>query len=88
MLLLGIAQAAPDAIVQDYLESVRNGPAVAAAQGRTDGEAASEELCGRHGTTTEGAFRGALAGLEVEPLMGLLDVEDRRAITTWRGSIG
>ena len=61
MLLLTVAAVAPEAIVDDYLESVRNGAALAAARGRPNSELACEELCREHGTTTEGAFRDAVA---------------------------
>lgn len=88
MLLLAVAGTVPGSIVDDYLESVRNGAALAAARGRPDSEPACEELCRKHGTTTEGAFRDVVAGLDLEPVTGLLSNEDRKAITTWRGSLG
>ena len=87
MLLLTIAGADHDAIVDDYLESVRNGAAVAAARGRPDSESACEELCRKNGTTTEGAFREALVRLDVGPLVSLLGEDEREMLTTWRGSL-
>jgi protein-tyrosine phosphatase len=87
MLLLTVAAVAPGAIVDDYLESVRNGAALAAAAGRPNSEPACEELCRKHGTTTEGAFRDVVADLDLDPVIGLLSDEDRKAITTWRGSL-
>jgi hypothetical protein len=51
-------------------------------------EPACEALCRKHGTTTEGAFRVVVAGLHLEPVIGLLSDKDRKAITTWRGSLG
>lgn len=88
MLLLTVAGTVPEAIVDDYLESVRNGAALAAAQGRPNSESACEEVCRKHGTTTEGAFRDVVADLDLEPVIGLLSNEDRKVITTWRGSLG
>lgn len=88
MLLLTVAGTVPEAIVDDYLESVRNGAALAAARGRLNSEPGCEELCRKHGTTTEGAFRVVVAGLHLEPVIGLMSDEDRKAITTWRGSLG
>jgi protein-tyrosine phosphatase len=88
MLLLRIAKTVPEAIVDDYLESVRNGAAVAAARGRPNAEPDNEELCHKRGTTTEGAFRRVVADLDLGPVTSLLNDEDRDAITTWRGSLG
>ena len=88
MLLLAVAGAEPEAMIDDYLESVRNGAALASAQGRPNSEPACEELCRTHGTTTEGAFRDVVADLDLEPVIGLLSNEERKVITTWRGSLG
>ncbi|MBB4686524.1 tyrosine-protein phosphatase [Amycolatopsis jiangsuensis] len=87
LLLLAIAGTTEEAIVEDYLISARNGAAVAAAQGRPNGEPAAEALCRAHGTTTETAFRTAVAACAAAPLLDLLDTEDRKAITTWRGTL-
>ena len=86
--LLTVAGTVPEAIVDDWPESVRNGAALAAARGRLNSEPGCEELCRKHGTTTEGAFRVVVAGLHLEPVIGLMSDEDRKAITTWRGSLG
>ena len=66
-LLLRLAGATPEAIVDDYLLSVGNGAAVAAARGQADPEPGLEALCHRHGTTTEDAFREVVATLDLEP---------------------
>lgn len=87
LLVLTIAQVKAEEIVDDYLESVRNGAAIAAARGRPNNEPECEELCRRHGTTTEGAFRDVVAGLDPEPVLSLLSDEDRKTLTTWRGSL-
>ncbi|MGY4858871.1 tyrosine-protein phosphatase [Cryobacterium sp. AP23] len=89
LLLLAIADAEPDAIVDDYLETVRRGDQRAAASGRANDEAASDELCRRHGTTTEGAFRAALAGLDLPAVLaaaGLAETE-LALLRTWRQSL-
>lgn len=66
MLLLSLAGAHPDAIVDDYLETVRNADAIAAASGRENDEPLREVILARRGSSTEQAFRDALAGLDVE----------------------
>lgn len=88
MLLLRIAKTVPEAIVDDYLVSVRSGAAVAAARGRPNAEPGNEQLCRKHGTTTERAFRRVVADLDLGPVTRLLNDDDRIAITTWRGSLG
>ncbi|UDY24039.1 tyrosine-protein phosphatase [Nocardioides sp. Kera G14] len=87
LLLLAIVGAERDAIIEDYMESVRNGAALAAAQGRPDAEATCEQICQRHGTTTEGAFREAVAQLDPTPVLSLLTHEEHEAIRTWRGGL-
>jgi protein-tyrosine phosphatase len=77
-----------ECIVDDYLETVRLGDARAANSKRNNSEPRLEELCRQHGTTTEGAFRDALAKFD---LKGLLDAaaltdEDREGLFTWRGA--
>ncbi|TFC50848.1 tyrosine-protein phosphatase [Cryobacterium sp. TMT2-17-1] len=89
MLLLAAIDAEPDAIVDDYLETVRLADLRAATTNRNNAEPKIEELCQTHGTTTEGAFRAALAGLELGALLasaGLSDA-DNAAIMSWRGKV-
>ncbi len=87
MLLLTIAGVEPEAIVDDYLESVRNASALATARGRPNNEPECEEICHQNGTTTEGAFRDTLAGLDLDPVLTLLNDEHRTTLTTWHGSM-
>jgi len=89
MLLLAAIDAEPDAIVDDYLETVRLADLRAATANRNNAEPKIEELCQTYGTTTEGAFRAALAGLELGALLssaGLSDA-DNAAIMSWRGTV-
>jgi protein-tyrosine phosphatase len=89
MLLLAAIDAEPDAIVDDYLETVRLADLRAATANRNNAEPKIEALCQTYGTTTEGAFRAALAGLDLEALLpsaGLGDAESS-AITSWRGTV-
>jgi protein-tyrosine phosphatase len=89
MLLLSAAETDPDEIVDDYLETVRLGDVRAASTNRNNAEPAMEAVCREHGTTTEGAFRAALAGLDLIrllPKMGL-DEDERRSLSTWRGAL-
>lgn len=88
MLLLTMAAVEPEDIVEDYMTSVRNGPALARVQGRADLEPACEQVCRRHGTTAEGAFRDVIADLDVGQVLDLLNARDRAALTTWRGALG
>lgn len=88
LLLLTAAAVTREAIVDDYLETVRLGDARAAASGRANVEPQIERFCLAHGTTTEAAFRGALTGLD---LNGFLDAAHfsesaRGALRTWRGA--
>lgn len=87
MLLLTVAGTAPEEIIDDYLESVSNGAAVAAARGRPNSEPECEEICRRHGTTTEGAFRDVVTRLNPAAVMTLLSREDRDTLTAWRASL-
>lgn len=87
MLLLRIARVVPEEIVDDYLASVRNAAALAAARGRPDDEGAREALCRAHGTTTEGAFRDVVAGVDPAWVTDLLDPDARAALMTWRGAL-
>lgn len=89
LVLLAIIGADPEAIVDDYLETVRRGDERAAASGRTNDEPASEALCRTFGTTTEGAFRSALAGLDLPTVLaaaGLTDA-DLAVLRSWRQSL-
>jgi hypothetical protein len=79
-ILLTIAGVESEAIVADYMLSTM-------AHDRASHEAKSEAVCAAFGTTTQDAFRAALAGLDVEPLLAALPDEARTAITTWRGAL-
>lgn len=88
MLLLVAIGTEVEEIVDDYLETVRLGDVRASARHRRSMEPELEARCQEFGTTTEGAFRAALDGLD---LAGLLDAAglsttERRALATWRGS--
>jgi hypothetical protein len=87
--LLAAVDADPEAIVDDYLETVRRGDLRAEAAGRPDEEPDIERFCAARGTSTEGAFRDALVGLDVDALLEAAAVspEVRTRLTTWRGSI-
>lgn len=87
LLLLTAVDTEPDEIVDDYLETVRLGDARGLAMGRTNPEPLAEQICGQHGTTTEGAFRAALAGLDLAPVLAGLGESDRQALRTWRGAL-
>jgi hypothetical protein len=86
MVLLSIAGVHPEAIVDDYLETHRLGGAFALTTNGDYEPTPIEELLKEHATTTELAFREALAGLDPARL-GL--AEDVHAvIASWRGQIG
>lgn len=89
MLLLVAADADPEEIVDDYLETVRLGDARATSANRNNREPAIEALCCERGTTTEGAFRAVLDGLDLSSLLTRteLDEAQRRALFTWRGTL-
>ena len=97
MLLLAAIDAEPDAIVDDYLETVRLANLRAATSIRNNAEPEIEAPCQTYGTTTDGAFRTALLGLDLAALFGLdlaalfaspgLSDTNRAAITSWRGSV-
>ncbi|MGF6832814.1 protein-tyrosine phosphatase [Paenarthrobacter sp. TE4293] len=89
MILLSAVNADTEEIVDDYLETVRLGDVQAASGNRNSAECLLNELCERHGTTTEGAFRAALAGFNVSGFMEAANLPegDRAALVTWRGSI-
>ncbi len=89
MVLLSIAGVEPEAIVDDYMETVRLGAVRAAAAGRDDDEAQVEAFLAARGTTTERAFREALAGLDVDTVLRAAGVSDstRQVLRTWRGAL-
>ena len=89
MLLLRAAGVQDEAIVDDYLETVRRADLLAASSGRSSPEAMLEGLCRSRGTTTEGAFRTALAGIDLPALLDAAGVSsaDRRALASWRGAL-
>lgn len=89
MLLLLAAGTDPEEIVADYLETVRRGDVRAARANGNNDEAEIEALCRRHGTTTEGAFRAALKGVDLQHLLmaGGMSQPDRANLMSWRGSI-
>lgn len=86
MLLLDGVGVEPEEIVDDYLETVRRGDLRAATLNRNNDEPAIEALCGSHGTTTEAAFRSALAALDVDRVIseGPMSSGNRQALKTWR----
>jgi protein-tyrosine phosphatase len=87
--LLSIARVEPEAIVDDYLETVRLGDVRAASANRNNDEALIEGLLAGYGTTTEQAFRDALAGLDLAALWRAAGVNDdaRHLLETWRGRL-
>lgn len=89
MLLLSSAGVESDDIVDDYLETVRRGDIRAVWSYRNNDEPAIEAYCQSLGTTTEGAFRSALAALDVNRVLveGRMTDHAREALRTWRGSI-
>jgi protein-tyrosine phosphatase len=90
MLLLSAVGTAPDAIVDDHLETVRLGEVRAKASQLDNVEPRLERFCRAQGTTTEGAFRTALEGLDFSRWMTNAGMSDngRQALLTWRGSVG
>ena len=89
MLLLSAIGTEPEAIVDDYLETVRLGDLRAVSAERNTVELELNEICRRYGTTTEGAFRDALAGLQLNDFIeasGLTGPE-RVKLLTWRGNV-
>jgi protein-tyrosine phosphatase len=89
MLLLLAVGTEPDAIVADYMETISRRDAWATATGRSNVEPELEALCQRHGTTTEGAFRSALAEFNLDEVLTRsgLDATELEALHSWRGSI-
>jgi len=89
MLLLEAAGVRADDIVSDYLETVRLGAQRAELSGTENIEPELDEFCRTHGTTTEGAFRAALEGVDLEATFAAsgLTSEDRALVQTWRGNL-
>ncbi|GCE77855.1 tyrosine-protein phosphatase [Cellulomonas biazotea] len=89
MLLLSLVGVEPEAIVHDYLETVRRADALAAATGRENDEPVREAILARRGSTTELAFRDALASVDLEALLTSAGVSEgtERCLRTWRGSL-
>ncbi|TFC96731.1 MULTISPECIES: tyrosine-protein phosphatase [Cryobacterium] len=89
MLLLAAIDTEPDAIVDDYLETVRLADRRAATSKRNNAEPEIDALCQTFGTTTEGAFRSALLGLDLVTLLVSPELKEanRAAVTNWRGSV-
>jgi protein-tyrosine phosphatase len=89
MLLLTAAGTEPGEIVDDYMETVRLGDLRAATANRNNAEPEIDAFCRALGTTTEGAFRAAVAGLDLARLLtaAQLSPPDRRALATWRGTL-
>lgn len=87
--LLLAADVDPEAIVDDYLETVRRGYLRAATVNRNNAEAELEALCATQGTSTEGAFREALAGLDLARLLddAAVPQEVRDRLFSWRGAL-
>src|SRR5699024_5509352 len=69
LLLLTAIDTTVDAIVDDYLHTVRLGDVRAAHNDSTNEEPLAEELCREHGTTTEGAFRTAAQQLDLTEVL-------------------
>ena len=89
MLLLTAAQVQADDIVADYLETVRLGDQRAALSESKNVEPDLDDFCRTHGTTTEGAFRGALEGVDLDATLTAagLSSKDRALLHSWRGHI-
>lgn len=89
MLLLSLVGADPDAIVDDYLDTVRNAESLARATGRENDEPVRDAILARLGSTTEQAFRDALAGLDVEAVLAAAGLSEGtvQRLRTWRGAL-
>lgn len=89
MILLSAVNTSTEAIVDDYLETVRLGDIRAASSHRNNAEPLLNELCERFGTTTEEAFRTALAGFDLQGFIEAANLpeRDRAALSTWRGKL-
>lgn len=89
LLLLAAADAEPEAIIDDYMETVRRGEARGARIGKANPEPALDLLCQTYGTTTEGAFRSVVGELEYSDFVAKAGFSSavRTALSTWRGHI-
>lgn len=89
MLLLSLVGADPDAIVTDYLETVRNADALARATGRENDEPVRDAILARRGSSTEQSFRDALAGLDVDTFLAAAGLSEGtvQRLRTWRGAV-
>jgi protein-tyrosine phosphatase len=89
MLLLTAVGVEPEAIVDDYLETVRRGELRAASPNRNNAESDIELFCQSMGTSTKGAFRAALDAVDIDRITteGRMSSSDRVALTTWRGHL-
>lgn len=89
LLLLSAIKTEPEEIVNDYLETVRLGDIRGQRTNRANPEPELEELCKKYGTTTEGAFRAAVEGLNFDDFLksAHLSNGDLNSLRTWRGSI-
>lgn len=86
MALLTLADVEHDAIIDDYLATVRLGLDPSTAIPRID-EAVAEARCTEQGTSTAQAFRDALVGFDPAPLLSALTPTARRALKTWQSPI-
>lgn len=89
LLLLSAADTEPEAIVNDYLETVRLGELRGRRLDRANPEPGLELLLQKHGTTTESSFRKAVTEFEFSDFLKSTHLSELsiRALKTWRGSI-
>ena len=89
LLLLSAIDTDPEEIVDDYLETVRLGIVRAAWSYRNNDEPAIDAFCRSLGTSTEDAFRSALASLDLNRVLSSANMSqrDRGALMSWRASI-
>jgi protein-tyrosine phosphatase len=89
MLLLTAAGTEPGQIIDDYMETVRLGDLRAATANRNNDEHEIDAFCRALGTTTEGAFRAAVDGLDLDRVLTAsgLSAGDRQELMTWRGAL-
>ena len=73
----------------DNLETVRLADLRVAKSNPNNAEPEIEALCQTYGTTTEGAFRSALLGLDLVTLLAFpeLNEANRAAVTSWRRNV-
>jgi protein-tyrosine phosphatase len=89
LVLMSAAGVEPEAIIDDYLETVRLGEQRAEATGIPNAEERIDAFLAERGTTTEGAFRDAVAGLDVDRVIQECGATPAvvRAVRTWRGTL-